>query len=69
MILDVTNPRDLDERVVEMYRKVGLVLRKYRSGKIPKAFKVVPTLANWEQVGYWIPAYSPVSVMADIVQL
>lgn len=47
---DVTNVRDLDERVVDMYRKVGLVLRKYRAGKIPKAFKVLPTLANWEQV-------------------
>ncbi|XP_067934604.1 bystin-like [Watersipora subatra] len=49
---DATNVKDLDERLVEMYRKVGLVLRKYRSGKIPKAFKVVPTLSNWEQILY-----------------
>lgn len=33
-----------------MYKNVGKVLRKYRSGKIPKAFKVLPSLSNWEQV-------------------
>ena len=47
---DATNVKDLDQRVVEMYKNVGLVLRKYRSGKVPKAFKVLPTLSNWEQV-------------------
>ena len=49
---DATNVKDLDQRVVEMYKNVGLVLRKYRSGKVPKAFKVLPTLSNWEQVMY-----------------
>ena len=48
--VDATNIKDLDERVVDMYKNVGLVLRKYRSGKVPKAFKVLPTLSNWEQV-------------------
>uniref|UniRef100_A0A8D3C500 Bystin n=1 Tax=Scophthalmus maximus TaxID=52904 RepID=A0A8D3C500_SCOMX len=28
------------------------VLSKYRSGKLPKAFKIIPALANWEQVLY-----------------
>lgn len=28
------------------------VLTKYRSGKLPKAFKIIPALANWEQVLY-----------------
>ena len=32
--------KELDPRVVEMYRGVGKVLAKYRSGKVPKAFKV-----------------------------
>ena len=50
MTVDATNIKDLDERVVDMYKNVGLVLRKYRSGKVPKAFKVLPTLSNWEQV-------------------
>ncbi|TKS71777.1 Bystin [Collichthys lucidus] len=42
----------LDPRIVEVYKGVGKVLSKYRSGKLPKAFKIVPALANWEQVLY-----------------
>uniref|UniRef100_A0A8C4RFH8 Bystin-like n=1 Tax=Erpetoichthys calabaricus TaxID=27687 RepID=A0A8C4RFH8_ERPCA len=42
----------LDPRVVEVYRGVKEVLSKYRSGKLPKAFKVIPALSNWEQVLY-----------------
>ncbi|XP_012680336.1 bystin [Clupea harengus] len=42
----------LDPRVIEVYRGVQKVLCKYRSGKLPKAFKIVPALANWEQVLY-----------------
>ena len=41
---------DLDERVVELYRGVKLVLSRYRSGKLPKAFKIIPALNNWEHV-------------------
>ena len=33
-----------------MFRGVGDVLCRYRSGKLPKAFKVVPKLSNWEQI-------------------
>jgi len=29
---------------------VGQILSKYRSGKLPKAFKVIPSLTNWEEV-------------------
>ena len=45
-----------------MYRGVGKLLHTYRSGKLPKAFKIVPRLANWEEVLYvtqpeaWTPA-------------
>lgn len=42
----------LDPRVVEVYRGVGKVLSKYRSGKLPKAFKIIPSLSNWEQILY-----------------
>ncbi|XP_064482424.1 bystin-like [Ornithodoros turicata] len=42
----------LDPRVEEMYRAVKQVLSKYRSGKLPKAFKIIPALSNWEQVLY-----------------
>ena len=29
---------------------MGQILAKYRSGKLPKAFKVIPSLTNWEDV-------------------
>ena len=41
---------DLDPRISSMYEQVGEILARYRSGKIPKAFKILPNLANWEQV-------------------
>ncbi|XP_030746698.1 bystin [Sitophilus oryzae] len=44
--------QDLDPRVKTMYEGVRDVLRKYRSGKIPKAFKIIPSLRNWEQILY-----------------
>ena len=53
---------DLPPKVVEVYTSVGKVLSRYRSGKLPKAFKIVPRLANWEEVLYatdpdgWTPA-------------
>ena len=44
--------QELDPRVQEMYNGVKDVLTKYRSGKLPKAFKIIPSLRNWEQVLY-----------------
>jgi essential nuclear protein 1 len=40
----------LNPRIQEAFQKVGLLLSRYRSGKLPKAFKVIPALPNWEQV-------------------
>ncbi|KAK7208144.1 Bystin-domain-containing protein [Myxozyma melibiosi] len=37
-------------KVVEVYEKVGLLLSRYRSGKLPRAFKIIPALKNWEDV-------------------
>lgn len=45
-------PGDIDPRVVEVYRGVGALLARYKSGKVPKAFKIIPALANWEEVLY-----------------
>jgi essential nuclear protein 1 len=42
----------LDPRVEGMYEGVKDVLTRYRSGKLPKAFKLIPRLTNWEQVLY-----------------
>jgi len=40
----------LDEKIVSCYKTVGKILSKYRSGKLPKAFKVIPSVTNWEEV-------------------
>lgn len=42
--------QELDDRVVNMYKSVRRILQRYRSGKLPKAFKIIPNLRNWEQV-------------------
>lgn len=42
----------LDPRVEAMYEGVRDVLTKYRNGKLPKAFKLIPRLTNWEQILY-----------------
>lgn len=39
-------------RIKAMYEGVRDVLKKYRSGKLPKAFKMIPNLQNWEQILY-----------------
>ncbi|XP_037074043.1 LOW QUALITY PROTEIN: bystin-like [Pollicipes pollicipes] len=42
--------QELHPKVKEMYEGIRFVLAKYRSGKIPKAFKVIPHMQNWEQI-------------------
>ncbi|KAL6078201.1 Bystin [Balamuthia mandrillaris] len=42
----------LDPKVVEVYKGVGQVLSRYRSGAMPKAFKIIPSLSNWEEILY-----------------
>lgn len=42
--------KNLDPQILDLYRGVAKVMAKYRSGMLPKAFKIIPTLANWEQI-------------------
>ncbi|KAG5368617.1 hypothetical protein CKK34_2242 [Yarrowia sp. E02] len=42
----------LPPKVIAVYEKVGELLSRYKSGKLPKAFKIVPTLRNWQDVLY-----------------
>ncbi|XP_046452974.1 bystin-like [Daphnia pulex] len=44
--------QDVDPRVKSLYLGVASVLHRYRSGKLPKAFKLIPSLQNWEQILY-----------------
>ena len=48
----VTTACQMDEKVVAVFKGVGQILTKYRSGKLPKAFKVIPVLSSWEEVLY-----------------
>jgi len=44
--------QDLPPKVVQVYTDIGKILSRYTSGKLPKAFKVIPSLSNWEEVLY-----------------
>lgn len=43
-------PDGLPPKVVEVYRSVGKIMSRYSAGKVPKAFKIIPNLKNWEEV-------------------
>lgn len=40
----------LEAGVVSVYKKVGVILSRYRAGKVPKPFKVLPRLQRWEEI-------------------
>ncbi|KAH9894173.1 cell adhesion protein byn-1 [Cubamyces lactineus] len=40
----------LDPKVVEVYTKVGQMLTRYKSGPLPKPFKIVPSLPQWSRI-------------------
>ncbi|KAL8995280.1 MAG: hypothetical protein Q9169_004953 [Polycauliona sp. 2 TL-2023] len=41
---------ELPSKVVEVYSKIGLFLSRYKSGKLPKPFKIIPTLPQWQEL-------------------
>lgn len=40
----------LDPRIIEAYTMVGDILKAYTSGKLPKAFNILPSTENWEEL-------------------
>lgn len=42
----------LPPKVILAYEKIGQILSSYRHGKLPKLFKILPSLKNWEDVLY-----------------
>ncbi|CUM65720.1 uncharacterized protein PRCAT00003368001 [Priceomyces carsonii] len=42
----------LPPKVIAAYEKIGQILSTYTHGKLPKLFKVLPSLQNWEDVLY-----------------
>lgn len=41
---------EMDEKVTAVYKGVGLIMKRFTTGKVPKAFKIIPNLQNWEEV-------------------
>ena len=37
-------------KIRNVYEQVGQLLSRYKSGKLPRAFKIIPSLSNWEEV-------------------
>lgn len=63
----------LSPKVIQVYSEIGKWLKTYKYGKVPKALKVIPSLANWEEVLAltnpigWSPAamYEVVAIFAS----
>jgi essential nuclear protein 1 len=57
---------ELPAKVVEVYSKIGLIMSRYKSGKLPKPFKILPTIPAWETlIGITRPdAWTPNAVYA-----
>ena len=45
-------PPGINPKIIEVYTKVGDLLSRYKSGPLPKAFKIIPSLPAWEDVLY-----------------
>lgn len=51
-----------DRKIAHVYGLVGNIMSRYRSGKVPKAFKVIPKVRNWQHLIHltrpdgWSPA-------------
>ncbi|XP_013072174.2 bystin-like [Biomphalaria glabrata] len=50
VLSDVHIEEEIDETVRDHFIKIGEVLSHYRSGKLPKGFKAIPTFPNWQQL-------------------
>jgi len=48
--------KEADEKSIDnpevkrVYGEIGKIFTKYRSGKVPKAFKIIPNLIQWREV-------------------
>ncbi len=40
----------MSPKVVEVYKSLGKIMSRYSTGKVPKAFKIIPNLKQWEEV-------------------
>ncbi|KAI8868804.1 Bystin-domain-containing protein, partial [Ramicandelaber brevisporus] len=45
-------PPNINEKVAAVYTQVGGLLSRYTHGRLPKAFKIIPSIPNWEDILY-----------------
>ncbi|PWA01947.1 hypothetical protein BB558_001924 [Smittium angustum] len=50
--MDKSAMSNINPKVAQVYKKVGELLSRYKSGPLPKAFKIIPSIKNWEEVLY-----------------
>eukprot|EP01038_Epipyxis_sp_PR26KG_P012166 gene12166-16293_t len=65
-LLDGSTQSIIPQKVLEVYNGVGKMLAHYKSGKLPKALKMLPHLKNWERI-LWITRpdeWSPAATFA-----
>jgi hypothetical protein len=48
--MNAVEEKQLDPRIEETYRLLGDILHKYTSGRLPKAFNILPVTENWEEI-------------------
>jgi essential nuclear protein 1 len=41
---------ELPPKVVDVFTQIGLILSRYKSGPLPKVFKILPTIPHWEDI-------------------
>ncbi|KAK4691051.1 essential nuclear protein 1, partial [Lecanoromycetidae sp. Uapishka_2] len=41
---------NLTDLILEKIAAIGLLLSRYKSGKLPKPFKIIPTMPQWEEL-------------------
>ena len=52
-------PEGMSPKVVEVYKSLGKIMSRYSTGKVPKAFKIIPNLKQWEEVN------TPINLLAS----
>lgn len=40
----------ISAKLMEAYKSLGTILKTYKSGKLPKIFKILPNIQRWEEV-------------------
>lgn len=65
----------ISAKLIEAYKSLGTILRQYKSGKLPKLFKILPNISNWEEVvvysnpSSWSPAANEEATKMFVSQL